>query len=72
MSGNLFTPPKHVQLTLVGLNDNAYALMGAFDRAARRAKWPQADIDKVLAEAKSGNYDNLVATLAAHCEDPTG
>lgn len=69
---NLFSPPKRVQLQLVGLDSNAYALLGAFDRQARREKWSEAEIDKVLTQAKTGSYDHLVATLADHCEDPAG
>lgn len=50
--------------TLVGVDGNAFALMGAFQRDARRAGWLKAEIDKILETAMSGNYDQLVATLA--------
>jgi hypothetical protein len=30
------------------------------------------DGNDVLTKAKSGDYDNLVATLASHCENPMG
>lgn len=73
--GNLFTPPKTVNLQLVGLDGNAFALMGAFSKQARRENWLKADIDKVLDKCYDGDYDNLVATLADHCvenEEDTG
>lgn len=60
---------KTVKLTLVGLDGNAYALMGAFQRAAKKQDWTKEEIDKVLTECRSGDYNHLLATLAAHCED---
>lgn len=59
-----------VQLELVGINGNAYSLMGAFKGAARKQGWTSDDIDKVLEEAKSGDYDHLLQTLVAHTEAP--
>ncbi len=55
--------------TLVGCDGNAYALMGKFRRDARDAGWERGEIDEVITEAKSGNYDNLIATLAGHYDD---
>lgn len=50
--------------SLVGVDGNAFALMGAFRKSARRNGWDAEDIDTVLEIAQSGDYDNLVATLA--------
>lgn len=58
---------KRVNLRLVGLDGNAFVLMGAFSRQARREKWTQQEIDAVLSECKSGNYDHLLGTLMDHC-----
>lgn len=60
---------KEVSLKLVGLDGNIFALMGAFQRQARREGWTKQEIDKVLNECKSGNYDHAVATLMEHCEN---
>ena len=60
---------KKVNLALVGLDGNAFALMGAFQRQARREKWTQEEIDAVLTECKKGDYDHLLATLMDHCEN---
>jgi hypothetical protein len=60
---------KAVSLTLVGLDGNAFALMGAFSKQARREGWTKPEIDAVLAEAMKGDYDHLLRTLMAHCED---
>ena len=48
---------------LAGQNGNAFVLMGVFSGAARKAKWAKADIDKVLEEAMSGDYDHLLKSL---------
>lgn len=59
---------KKIKLKLAGLDGNAFSLMGAFANAARKEKWSKEEIDTVLDEAMSGEYNHLVATLAAHCE----
>lgn len=66
---NLFNPPKYVELRLVGLDGNAFYLLGAFQRAARRQGWNSEDIEKVLKEAQSSNYDHLIYVLSSHCTD---
>ena len=60
---------KKVRLTLVGLDGNAFALLGAFRRAARKQGWTDEEISAVSEKAKSGDYNNLVATLAENCVD---
>jgi uncharacterized membrane protein YsdA (DUF1294 family) len=59
---------KKVKLKLVGLDGNAFALMGAFKRAAQKQGWTQAEINLVLDKAMSGDYNELLRTLSAHCE----
>lgn len=60
---------KKVEMTLVGLDGNAFALMGAFQREARRQGWEKDEIDIVLDECKSGDYDHLLATLMEYTEE---
>lgn len=60
---------KTVQMNLVGLDGNAFFLMGAFSRNARRQGWTKEEIDTVLDECKSSSYDNLICTLVAHTEE---
>jgi hypothetical protein len=57
---------KQVDLELVGLDGNAFALMGAFQRQARREKWTREEIKLVLDECQSGDYDHLLRTLMEH------
>ncbi len=64
---NLFTPEKYVELELVGLDSNAFVLMGAFSQAAKRQGWTEEEIDKVLTECKSSDYNHLLHTLVCHC-----
>jgi hypothetical protein len=65
------TTKRRIKLRLVGLNGNAFFLMGAFRRQAEEEGWPVGDIDEVIKEAQSRDYSHLLATLADHCEDPT-
>ena len=58
---------KKLKLRLVGLDGNAFSLMGAFQTAARKAKWTPEEIKAVLDKCMSGSYDELVAELASHC-----
>jgi hypothetical protein len=50
-------------LTLTGENGNAFAILGLAQRAARRAKMPTEDWERIRAEATSGDYNHLLATL---------
>jgi len=60
---------KKLNLTLVGLDGNAFSLMGAFKRQAHKEKWAREEIDFVLKECMSGDYNHLLATLAGYCVD---
>ena len=64
--GNLFNPPRTVPYTLVGQNSNAYHLLGGWADAAKKNGWKKEDIDKVIEEATSGDYENLLRVLVAH------
>jgi hypothetical protein len=45
---------------LVGMDGNAYAIMGRFQRYARRADVDPIVIKAVLEDARSGDYDHLL------------
>lgn len=57
---------KRVKLNLVGLDGNAFALMGAFKQQARREKWTPEEIRMVLDECMTGDYDHLLRVLLEH------
>ena len=63
---------KKVNLKMVGLDGNAFCLLGAFQRQARREGWTKEEIDKVMTEAESDDYNHLLATLMSHCKNPAG
>lgn len=67
---NLFNPEQFVTTSLVGVDSNAFALMGHWKRMATRQGWKREDIDKVIEQCKNGNYDDLICTLMAHIEEP--
>lgn len=60
---------KTVKMDLIGLDGNAFSLMGTFRRNAKRQGWTTDEIDIVLNKCKSGNYDNLITTLLDHTEE---
>jgi len=59
---------KTVDLDLVGIDGNAFSVMGEFRSQARREGWDKDEIDEVLQEAQSGDYNHLLATIMDHCE----
>jgi len=59
---------KKVKLKLVGLDGNAISLVGHFSKQARKEGWTRDEIDLVIAEAMSGDYNHLFCTLMDHCK----
>ncbi len=60
---------KKVKMNLVGLDGNAFSLMAAFSRNAKRQDWTKEEIDVVLQKCMSGDYDNLLSTLLEYTEE---
>jgi len=50
------------ELKLVGLDGNAFFILGRAQKVARDFGWSKDKIECFLTEAKSGNYDDLLAT----------
>ncbi|OAM27515.1 hypothetical protein A7P95_06770 [Eikenella longinqua] len=65
---NLFSQPMRVSMNLVGLDGDAFALMGEFQKNACRQGWEREEIKKVLNECTSGDYNHLLCVLMAHTE----
>jgi predicted protein tyrosine phosphatase len=59
---------KRVCMNLVGLDGNAFALMGAFSKEAKKQGWKTEEIKAVIDECKSGDYDHLLFTLIQNTE----
>ena len=53
-------------LKLSGSEGNAFLLIGLANKAAKKAGWSKERTDAVLAEARNGDYDHLLATLMEH------
>ena len=51
-----------VKVQLTGNDGNAYAIMGAVQKALKKAGAPKEDIDAYLAESMSGDYNHLLVT----------
>ncbi len=60
---------KVVKMNLVGLDGNCFSLMGHFQQNGRRQGWTKNEIDVVLKECMSGDYDHLLQTLMVHTEE---
>ena len=58
-----------VRGTLVGVDGNAYSLMGHFSNLAKRQGIKKSDIDKIISKAQSGDYNNLISVLDANMID---
>jgi hypothetical protein len=54
------------ELKLVGMDGNAFFILGMAQRAARKAGWPREQIEQVMTEARSGDYNHLLATMCDH------
>lgn len=61
---------EKVKLQLVGLDGNAFSILGAFKSAARQQGRPKEEIDKVIKEAMSGDYNHLLYTIMDNVEEP--
>lgn len=59
---------EKVQFDIANSDGNAFALIGGWKRAARREGWSEDDIEAVLVEATSGDYDHLVQTIMGYSE----
>jgi len=55
-----------VKLELVGLDGNAFSLMGAWRQRARKEGRTKEQIDAVLQDCMSGDYDHLLCVLMNH------
>jgi len=59
---------KKVSLDLVGVDGNAFSIMGTFMRQAREENWSKEEIDFVINKAKSSDYDNLLSVIVSYCK----
>ena len=55
---------------MVGLDGNAFSILGAFRRQAIKEKWTKEEIDVVINNAMSKDYSHLISTIADYCVNP--
>jgi hypothetical protein len=55
-------PTVKPTVKLIGQDGNAFAIMGACAKAARRAGWSGRQLNRVIEEMTRGDYDHLLAT----------
>lgn len=68
---NLFSPAKTINHKLASEKSeggNAYFLLAAFKTHAKWEKWSNDEIDLVMKEAMSSDYNHLRETLKVHCQ----
>ena len=56
------------EVTLIGRDGNAFAIIGAVSRELRRADVPKEIIAEFKKEAMSGDYDNVLQTAMEYAE----
>lgn len=61
------TEIKHPEISvqLAGRDGNAFMILGLCKRAMERAHLSQEESDQFMKEAKSGDYNHLLATVMA-------
>jgi hypothetical protein len=59
------TKYPEIEVQLTGQDGNAYAIMGAVQKALRKAEVPKEQIDEYLKESMSGDYNHLLRTAMA-------
>jgi len=55
---------ENIEVQLVGLDGNAFSILGRVIKDLKDADIPQAEIDEFIDEATQGDYDNLLTTVA--------
>ena len=55
-------PKYSVRVPLIGEDGNAFAVMGAVQRALRKAGASKDEINQYLKDAMSGDYNHLLST----------
>lgn len=58
---------KTVNLDLVGIDGNAFSVIGQFRKQARREGWSNEEIKTVIDKATNGDYNTLLGTILEHC-----
>lgn len=55
-----------INVQLVGLDGNAFSILGRVQKAAKRAGLDKAEIEEYMDEATKGDYNHLLSTTMAY------
>lgn len=59
-----------VVMQMVGADGNAFAILGRFNAAAKKAGWTPEEIKAVHDDATSGDYSHLLYVIMQNVEEP--
>lgn len=54
------------KLKLIGKDGNAFYILSAARHVAEKNKWEKSKIEEIMEEAQSGDYNNLLRTMAKY------
>ena len=60
---------KTVKMTLVGVDGNAFSVMGTFRQNALKQGWTRQEVQQVLDYAKQGDNIHLMNAIMLHIEE---
>ena len=60
---------KKLNLKLVGIDGNAFMLLRAFQKQAKKENWTPKEIKSVMDNAKSSDYSHLLSVLSDQCKN---
>lgn len=63
---------KKIPFVMVGVDGNAFVLLGQFRKLAEKEGWTTDDIEFVMWYATLDDYDHLLRVLTEHSSDPMG
>ena len=58
--------PVRPRVEIVGMDGNAYSILGRCQAAARKAGWSKEQTEAFFREATSGDYDHLLRVVIKH------
>ena len=61
---------KKVKMELIGIDGNAFVILGLFARKAKQQGWSKEEINLVMDEARSGDYHHALRTIMKHVTRP--
>lgn len=61
---------KKPVMRMVGADGNAFAILGCWRAAAKRAGWTEEEMSKVVTDATSKDYNHLLMVISKNSTEP--